>query len=513
MLSKFTHEIFLYASGLLLLRVLVSLFNSAKPRQCLLLSASYLFYLTWGLWFLPVLIFSSIVNFALGEFLRRRPTAARLWTGLTFNLLLLSFFKYLPLAAGGAAHFGGVPWLSRIALPLGISFWTFQAISYLLDLYREEPLDPSLLEFCLYMAFWPTVLSGPICRLPNMLPQFRQPVVLHWEDVGNGIQRILMGLFMMILSQVLAAGLGPGQGVDAGFAQSTRVLGGLDVWCLAVGYGFQLFLNFAGYSRIVIGAARIFGIILQENFNHPYLSLTPTVFWTRWHMSLSFWIRDYVFFPLATLRSEMWWRNLCLVIAMFIFGLWHQGSLLFMMWGIYHGLLLVAYRQWERLRLRFDSVYLERLSSLLSWSITFAAVSLGWIFFRAESRAQAAQMFRAVFSPASYAHGALPPNLYRVTVLVAVCYFVAVWINMWLDKWSEAGESDQVELEPVAPQQPAGTPRHIASSSRMPVRIFAALARHRWVWAVPIVAILSLYLLLLLPLEGPLIGPMMYQIF
>ena len=495
MLSKFTHEIFLYASSLVLLRVLVSMFNSTKARQFLFLIASYLFYLTWGVWFFPVLIFSSLVNFGLGEFLRQRPTSARLWTGITFNLLLLSFFKYLPLVAGGATHFAGAYWLSRIVLPVGISFWTFQAISYLLDLYREEPLDPSLLEFCLYMAFWPTVLSGPICRLPNMLPQFRQPVILRWEDIGNGFQRILLGLFMMILSQVIASGLGPGQGVDAGFARESTP-GGFDVWFLLIGYGFQLFLNFAGYSHIVIGAARIFGIILQENFNRPFLSTTPTVFWTRWHMSLSFWIRDYVFFPLATVRSEVWWRNLSLVIAMAVFGIWHQGTLLFLMYGIYQGILLVSFRQWERIRPRFNLSLPAELGTLLSWLVTSATISLGWILFRAESRTQAASMFRAVLSPASYARHALPYNYYRMILVTGFCYFAVVWINVWLDRMAR-------------PQDAGRSPAALARFEGA----MGMLARNRWVWEIPLVAILSLYLLLLLPLEGPLIGPMLYQIF
>ncbi len=139
-------------------------------------------------------------------------------------------------------------------MPVGVSFWTFQALSYLFDVYREEDLDPSLTEFCLYMAFWPTVLSGPVCRLPDMLPQFRESSAPTWDDISIGAHRLVIGLFMkMVLADVLGAGLLAGQGVAYGFDEITAGWGGLDVWFLAIGFGFQLFFDFAGYSHIAIG--------------------------------------------------------------------------------------------------------------------------------------------------------------------------------------------------------------------------------------------------------------------
>ncbi len=488
MFSTLATRIIAYAIGLLVVRVLAGLMDSVKKRETLFLAASYLFYLTWGPWFLAALVFSSLVNFGLGSYLRRRNTSGRLWVGITFNLLFLSFFKYLPAAKGVWPAQPAAAWLSHIILPVGMSFWTFQAISYLLDLYREEELDPSLLEFCLFMGFWPTVLSGPICRLPEMLPQFRQAVRVSWEDIGKGTQRILTGLFLMGLAQIVAGGLASGQGVDAGFAETGRGFGGLDVWCLAMGYGFQLFFNFSGYSHIVIGTAQLFSICVRENFNRPYISTSPSEFWTRWHMSLSFWIRDYVFFRLATLRAEIWWRNLSLVIAMFIFGLWHGGTVLFLLWGIYHGLLLVGHRQWQQLQLRWNIRLPEFLSAVFSWAITFAAVSAGWILFRGESTAQAAIMFRTILSPASYAHLALPANFYRLIFLALTGNFAVVGIAALLDRQAGTG--------PRATRGP-----------------FAILARNRWVWVVPLAVVFSLYMLLLLHPQGPLIGPMMYQIF
>jgi len=361
--------------------------RSVSLRQVLYLAASYTFYASWASWFIAILLFSSVMNYAVGQWLKKRITAERLWTGIVLNICLLSTFKYLPLLGTVVAPASTFSIVRHVALPLGISFWTFQALSYLFEIYREEELDPTLLEFCLYMAFWPTVLSGPICRMSSMLPQFRARWSASGEDLEIGVRRICIGLLMSILAGVMGAGLYAGRGVDAGFAASAARLGAIDVWCLIFGYAFQLYFNFCGYSHVVIGAARLFGIQLHENFNRPYLSTTPSAFWTRWHMSLSFWIRDFLFLPLATARRELWWRNLSLVIAMFVFGVWHKGSLLFMIWGTYHGVLLVLHRQWQEFRKRFGIEWAGVLATGISWLVTFSAVCVGYIFFRANDDA------------------------------------------------------------------------------------------------------------------------------
>jgi len=402
--------------------LLCAVIRPVRQRQWWLLAASYFFYASWGLRFLAILIFSSIVNYALCLWVRKRATATRLWVGICFNLLLLCSFKYLP-----AASASGLPLLvRRLGMPIGISFWTFQALSAIFDTYREEDSAerPSGVEFCLYLAFWPTVLSGPICRLADMLEQFRTTPRINWDDLSAGGKRIVTGLFMKVfLAQVLAKGLLPGQGLDTGFDQLSRGWGGFDVWLLGAGFGFQLFFDFAGYSHIVIGIARLFGIRLQENFNRPYLSPTPSVFWTRWHMSLSFWIRDYLFLPLAVLRRESWWRQAVLLIAMLVFGIWHGAAWGFLGWGLYHGLLLVAHRQIQQVR-RFNVSWPEWAESFLGWAVTFGAVSLGWILFRAQTVSQAWLMYRAVLSPRAYLHLALDPNLYFTTFVIVTGYFV-----------------------------------------------------------------------------------------
>lgn len=403
-------------------------FQAARSRQAFLLFISYLLYASWSLGFLGLLVSSSIVNYLFGRWLRARKTAGRLWLGILANVMLLGTFKYLPELLPLLGRTRVASPLAHIALPIGISFWTFQALSYLLDTYRGNELEPSLMEFMLYMAFWPTVLSGPICRLSSLLPQFRSTENSTLKDAGCGIDRICVGLLMVAFGEMLANGLHPDQGLDYAFQISARNLSGADVWCMSFGYGFELFFNFAGYSHIVIGAARLFGFELAENFDRPYLSTTTSEFWTRWHMSLSFWIRDYMFLPLVMLNRSKLWRYGALVISMLIFGLWHRGTVLLALWGSYHGVLLVLHRQWQELKRRLRWNFSGQLPSLLSWFITIASVCLGWILFRSESLTQALVMLHSLTELSSYSTLTLPHSLYLLVLVLALGYLTTMGI-------------------------------------------------------------------------------------
>lgn len=485
-------QVAIYCVSLLIAWALSWRLTSHSQRQVLQLVVSYVLYATWGVWFVGVLVISSLMNYALGHYLRRRPSSRRLWIAIVLNVALLSLFKYLPLI-GPLVQGSALGAVSRIVMPIGMSFWTFQALSYLLDLYREEEVDPSLTQFCLYMAFWPTALSGPICRMPSMLPQLRSAWPPSWNQLAQGTQRMIIGALMITLSQILVVGVHPGGGVDDAFALPAKQFGGFDVWILIIGYGFQLLFNFCGYSHLVIGAARLFGFELHENFNRPFLSTSVSEFWTRWHMSLSFWIRDYVFFPLATLRAEVWWRNLSLVIAMFIFGLWHKGSLLFMIWGTYHGLLLVLHRQWQQLESRTALRLPANVKTPFAWATTFAGVSLGWIFFRSESLAQAADMLRIAFSPGQFLHRSLPASFYFLVLTLGVGYFAVVGAARTLDRWVLENEA---------------SPRGAFLG-----RALGMLARERWVWLVPLSTVASLYIFLLLRPKVTAVYPTLYGLF
>jgi len=480
----------LYCLLFLLCVVTFAKVRSQVVRQAVLLVASYVLYLTWGLWFAAVLLTSTVMNFLLGQWLRRKPTGAILWTGVVLNLALLSTFKYLPELA---VHLplASLQRFSHLALPLGLSFWTFQAMSYLFDVYRGEELDPSFFEFALYMVFFPVTISGPICRMPDMLPQFRSEVPTPWNEIGHGFRRIATGVFMVQLAKLLGRGILSGDGINSGFDRVTH-WSGADVWCLALGCGLQLFLDFAGYSHVAIGAAQALGITVPENFARPFQSTNASVFWTRWHMSLSFWIRDYVFLPLAMLRREVWWRNLALVIAMVLFGLWHQASVLFLLWGCYHGLLLVLHRQVQQVQRRFNWEPAASLWTPVSWIATMALINLGWIFFRANSLPQARQMLSAVLSPASYGSHVLTGSLYLLVTVLAAGYGIALLVTDALNRCSVEEES------------PTTGPRR---------GVVALLARWRWFWLPPLYALALLFLLIVTLTQGASTAQFMYRRF
>jgi alginate O-acetyltransferase complex protein AlgI len=464
MLTAQSH-IVLYAVALLIgLAVFVKV-RSRSARQGVLLIGSFAVYATWGLWFAAVLLASTVMNFWFGLSLRRKQSALVLWIGIICNLLLLGSFKYLP-GFATSLPLASLQKFWHIALPLGISFWTFQAMSYLLDLYRGEELDPTLWEFALYMAFFPVAISGPICRLPEMLPQFRSEEPLQRGDMARGLYRIATGALMMELGQLLGRGILNAGGINAGFDQ-VKQWSGPDVWCLAFGYGLQLFFDFAGYSHIAIGAAKMLGFTLPENFARPFASTTPSIFWTRWHMSLSFWIRDYVFVPLATARREIWWRNLSLVISMVLFGVWHKASLLFVLWGCYHGILLVLHRQVQRLEQRLNWEPATALWSAISWTVTMTLVSLGWIFFRANSLPQAGRMLTALVSPSTYGKHFLALPLYVLVLALAALYAAVLLAIAGLDRRAERLNAAQ-----ATPQAEAIT----------------IILRDRWVWLTPMYA-------------------------
>jgi len=479
----------LYAAVFLACVAVFAKLRSRSLRQAVLLIASYALYCTWGMWFAAVLLLSTVMNFVLGKWLQRKPSAPILATGILLNLALLSLFKYFP-AVAVTLPFSSLQKFAHLALPLGISFWTFQAMSYLFDLYRGEELDPSFPEFALYMAFFPVAISGPICRLPDMLPQFRSEEAVSWDNISRGFRRIATGALLMQLAKLLGQGILAGDGINSGFDHVAR-WSGTDVWCLAFGYGLQLFFDFAGYSHIAIGAAQALGFAVPENFAHPFQSTSPSIFWTRWHMSLSFWIRDYVFLPLAMLGRAVWWRNLALVVSMVLFGLWHKASVLFVLWGGYHGVLLILHRQVQQGQRKFNWIPPAALWTPVSWIATIAPISLGWIFFRANSLPQARRMLSAVVSPTSYLSHFLSGSLYLLVIGLAAGYAIAQLVTEALDRHSGASESTETSRS----------------------GILAILARWRWFWIPPLYALALLVLLIVTQTHGPDTAQFMYRTF
>jgi len=489
-----------YTLAFLLCLAIFAKARSHVVRQTTLLIASYVLYLSWGVWFTAVLATSTVVNFLVGRVLRRRPSGFILFLGIAFNLALLGAFKYLP-EASMHLPFSSLRSFAHVAMPLGISFWTFQAMSYLFDLYQGEEIDPTFGEFALYMAFFPVTISGPVCRLSEMLPQFRSEAAIRSSGVSRGFQRIATGVLMMQVAKLLGQGILSGDGITSGFDRVTR-WSGPDVWCVVFGYGLQLFLDFAGYSHIAIGAAQALGISLPENFNRPFGSTSPSMFWTHWHMSLSFWIRDYVFFPLMQMRREMWWRNLCLVISMTLFGLWHKATLLFLIWGLYHGVLLVLHRQIESAERKYDWNPPERLWRAASWITTMALMNLGWVFFRAKSLGQAKLMLSAVLWPATYGVHHLSASLYLLVLSVALGYATVLAVHDLIEHRSEAMLKREPRLE--SDGKPSTNSRSTFGE---------AVVQWRWFWITPLYFVVLLFLLVVTYSQGTSTAQLMYGNF
>jgi alginate O-acetyltransferase complex protein AlgI len=480
----------LYPLALLLCILIFAKVRSRRVRQAVLLIVSYALYISWGAWFAAVLLASTVMNYLVGRWLRRKRSGLTLSIGILLNLALLSTFKYLPEAA---VHIplSSLQRFLNLALPLGISFWTFQAMSYLFDTYQGENIDPSLFEFALYMVFFPVTMSGPVCRMSEMLPQFRSESAMRWDDIGCGLQRIAAGAFMMQLAKLLGQGILGGDGIVSGFDRVTR-WSGADVWCLAFGYGLQLFFDFAGYSHIAIGAAKVLGFTLPENFARPFQSTSASMFWTRWHMSLSFWIRDYVFFPLMQLRREVWWRNLAFVVSMILFALWHKATVLFLLWGCYHGAFLVLHRQVEGLERKYDWTPPQVPWTALSWITTISLMNLGWIFFRSNSLPEARQMLSAALSPASYLSHFLSGSLYLLVLTLAMGYAVVLLVIDTLNRYS-------VEPEP--------------SNEAFHPGFIALMARWRWFWVPSLYVMVMVFLLLVTLNQGASTAQFMYRRF
>lgn len=351
---------------------------------------------------------------------------------LLVNLANLLFFKYSLFlltnleAALSISLIADWPWLTRLALPIGISFYTFQQIAYLVDTYRKrtDPA-PSWLTFWAFVSFFGLVLAGPIMRGKDLLPQLRclNMLTFREDNFKAGAILFLTGLFKkVVLADTVAIY------ADRFFAQGTG-LSGAEVWIAAYLFAFQLYLDFSGYSDMALGIGRLFGIRLTRNFATPYLSANATEFWRRWHITLSSWIRDYIYIPLGGGRKGEARKYLNLLAAMGVSGLWHGAAWTFIIWGLFHGLLLVGHNLLLKLRKRWGISDSPRLLvKVVSVVGFFHLTCIGWVFFRVPDIKVAWQMVSNMLSP-----GMLGISFYLVPYLglVALLY-AAHLIENWL---------------------------------------------------------------------------------
>lgn len=377
----------------------VSLRNRYKAQNGLLLIASYVFYGYWDIRFLLLLLFSTVVDFFVGQWIGQindeRSRRLLMIVSVLSNLSILGFFKYFNFFTENFAQLLSSVGLQtdfltlNIILPVGISFYTFQTLSYTLDIYRGtlKPIS-SFIDFALFVSFFPQLVAGPIERASNLLPQITSPRSLNYSQINAGLFLILWGYFKKMVVADNLAGV-----VDDVFDDYTDYQG-LDVWLGAIAFTLQIYGDFSGYSDIARGLAKLMGFELMLNFKLPYFATNPSDFWSRWHISLSTWFRDYVYIPLGGSRqgTMVTYRNL--LITMLLCGLWHGAAWNFVLWGAFHGALLMGYHGLRPLLRSVEKASPDdgAIASLGGMMLMFVLTIVGWIMFRSTSVQQMSYM-------------------------------------------------------------------------------------------------------------------------
>ena len=413
-------------------------------RKRWLILTSLAFYASWHAPYLLLLVSVVVLNHLGARWVV--DAASRKQRGgilVSANLLLLAVFKYLGWLSSSASSLLQLAGLDvRLpmpswVLPLGLSFFLFECVSYVVDLTRKrEKLHP-FEDLLLFIAFFPKLIAGPILRAKELLPQVNPMERPKTEQVTRALWLIISGIFLKVF---IADGLGPG--VDAAFARDTRTLGTFDAWAMVVGFGLQIYFDFSSYSRIAQGAARLCGVELVDNFNHPFIARSPADFWARWHMSLSRWIRDYVFFPMVGGRATLAAMAQAAIGSMVLCGIWHGAGWTYVAWGLWHGLMVAGYHVLTfRGRRRAASTPVRWPAVALGWAVTFGLVMLGWAFFRASSLVNALSLVRLALMPVHHLHRALPGVFYLQVAVVCAAVWAAPFVSRALDKPQNAERS------------------------------------------------------------------------
>jgi D-alanyl-lipoteichoic acid acyltransferase DltB (MBOAT superfamily) len=394
-----------------------ALMRHPRPWRAFVLAASFVFYAWWDWRFVFLLGASIVVNQVLAVAIHRTEAAgarkALLGLAVAFDLGILAYFKYTNFFLSSADNLLGTSWLANVTLPVGVSFYTFMAISYVVDTYRRELVPTTLMRFAVFQAFFPHLVAGPIVRASELLPQLETPRDPRRVDTSRAFFLIVTGLFLkVVIANHLATHI-----VDDVFAAPNRH-SSLEVLVGVYGYAVQIFADFCGYTNIAIGVALLLGFEFPQNFNSPYAAVSLQDFWRRWHMTLSRWLRDYLYIPLGGNRKGriLTYRNL--MLTMLLGGLWHGAAWTFVVWGGIHGLGLAVERAtgWRPH---------TRAQQWLGRLLTFHVVCVGWIFFRADSFGTARDVIARLFD----AWGQSSPLVTTSVVLAIVAGIGAQYIR------------------------------------------------------------------------------------
>lgn len=365
------------------------------PAKCWLVFCSLFFYSFWNVGYLPLILMSILFNYAIGTALTKKSPASQgaivtrkgiLYFGVTCNLALLAYFKYTDFFISNLSAIPGAQLsLLKIVLPLGISFYTFTQIAYLVDCYRSVAKEYDLLNYALFVTYFPHLIAGPILHHKDLMPQFDlvRNKVINWRNVATGLFVFSIGLFKkVVIADTFAVW------VNKGFDQAAH-LSLLNAWMTALSYSFQLYFDFSGYIDMAIGSSLFFNIYLPINFYSPYKAQSIQDFWRRWHITLSKFLRDYLYIPLGGNKYGEGRTYLNLLITFLLGGLWHGANWTFVFWGALHGLAMIAHRLWTKTKIN--------MNRMLAWFLTFTFVTVTWVFFRAKTWSDAGKVLRGMF--------------------------------------------------------------------------------------------------------------------
>ncbi len=413
--------------------------KNLKTQNAFVLIASYFFYGWWDWRFLSLIAISSFVDYFVGIYLSKSENPKQrkllLLTSIFFNLGFLGFFKYFNFFAQSFADaftlLGNPIQASslNIVLPVGISFYTFQTLSYSIDVYRKK-LEPTkdFIAFSAFVGFFPQLVAGPIERAKNLLPQFYQKRTFKYEEASDGMRQILWGLFKKIVIADNCAVYANDIFTNyQDYSGSTLVIG-------ALFFAFQIYGDFSGYSDIAIGTAKLFGFNLMRNFAYPYFSRDIAEFWRRWHISLSTWFRDYVYIPLGGSKVGTWMKIRNTFIIFIVSGFWHGANWTFIIWGVLNAIYFLPLLLMKQNRKNLDIVaqnkILPSIKEFLLISTTFSLTTFAWIFFRAESVSMAIDYIDNIFSVSIFSTPYYDNFLMSLIVIFLLLLFILVeWLN------------------------------------------------------------------------------------
>ena len=422
----FTSITFLVFYALLL--TFLYFIKNNNMRLYALLGSSYIFYGWWNPIFIILIIASSFWSWYLGLLMDRASVESKKTFYLSISIILslgmLAYYKYAEFVIDNLFSLLGYEWESNldIILPVGISFFTFQTMSYNIDLKRNRiPVCKSLPKYMLFVAFFPQLVAGPIVRATEFIPQLSEKIKITWPNIIVGGQLFLGGAIQkVIFSDNLSSY------VDIVFAQP-ELFSTMTLWLSAAAYAMQIFCDFSGYSLMAIGIARTLGFRLPENFRMPYIALSITDFWRRWHKSLSFWLRDYLYISLGGNRKGKIRTDFNLLITMILGGLWHGASWNFVIWGSFHGVGLIAHKFWEAKTDAWDnSIKRSWYYKTTAWITTFLFVLLLWIPFRAENFTITLNYFVGMFSFSHEGVSWINPNILVVLLFILFWHFLFI---------------------------------------------------------------------------------------